>query len=172
MPDQSQQQPAHDVDGYDRITSALLALLNQYPALQTGDKIKFADLDDTTGKAMVPSAGSVIVRERSFIGGLIQQHCSYPFTVYYRASNATPARRQAMQEWLDQLGRWLERQPISIGEVVHKLTAYPDIADGRKIIDIRRTAPAGCGGVLENGAEDWTISLQLNYLYEFHNTTL
>lgn len=172
MSEQSTQHPAHDVDGYSHITSALLDLLNQYPSLPAGDKITFADLNDTSGKAMVPSAGSVIVKERSFIGGLVQQHCAYPLTVFYRISGATTERRQTVQEWLDQLGRWLEGQPILIGQTCHKLTAYPELADGRKILNIRRTAPAGCSNILENGAEDWTISLQLNYLYEFRKTTL
>lgn len=162
---------SYDVDGFDKISAAMVALLNQFPGLTQGDKITFADLDDAKGKAIVPTQGSVIQSEKKYISGLVLQTCVFPFALYYRGSNLSEARRQMMSEWLDQIGRWLELQPVTISGTVAKLTSYPDLSDGRKILSIRRTQPAGCTAVYQNGAEDWTINLQLTYRHEFNTTT-
>ena len=169
-----QENPQYDIDGSDMITPVLLTLLNQYPALGSADSITFATLDANRGKAMYPLNGAVIQSTVTDIWGDTEQTCVYPFIVLYRAGNLTEARRQKVKEWLDNLGRWLERQDVvlKVGnatQTVH-LTSYPAINGERQITDIQRTAPSYLNAENDNGTEDWAISISAKYINRYRRT--
>lgn len=159
----------YDVDG-DLVTPVILELLNEYPALGD-DSIKFATLDENRGKAMFPINGAAIVSKIKDILGTTEMTCAYPIIVMYRAGNLTAQRRQAVKEWLDSLGRWLEKQTIylDVGGVstAYTLSEYPPLGNGRKILSIQRTAPSYLDGVNENLTEDWAISIEVRYMSIF-----
>lgn len=156
-----------DVDGYDVLTEAIMTLVNDYPGLPNGVEISFATLSETAGIALFPLNGAVIERQMKDIWGLVTQICVYPFIVYYRTGHPTPARRAAIKELLDNLGRWLEGQSVTINGTEYKLTAYPDLTGTRRIRSIARTAPAYLSGTDESGTEDWAVSISARYTNEF-----
>lgn len=156
-----------DVDGYDVLTEAIMILVNDYPGLPDGVEISFATLSETAGIALFPLNGAVIERQTKDIWGLVTQICVYPFIVYYRTGHPTPARRAAIKELLDNLGRWLEGQSVTINGTEYKLTAYPDLTGTRRIRSIARTAPAYLSGTDESGTEDWAVSISARYTNEF-----
>ena len=162
----AEQKIQYDIDGSDVITPVLMNLLNSYPALGT-DTISFATLNANRGKAMFPLNGAVIERTVTDIWGDVEQTCVYPFIVIYRTGNLTESRRSAVKEWLDNLGRWLERQKIVVMvdgiPTEEHLTEYPEINGNRKITEISRTAPSYLDGTNENGTEDWAIAISLKY---------
>lgn len=159
--------PQYDVDG-DLVTPVLMNLLNQFPALATGDSIAFSTLDENRGKAMFPLNGAVIERKTKDVLGGVEMVCVYPFIVMYRSGNLTTARRQAVKEWLDALGRWLEKQTVYLDvggtKTAYTLDAYPALDGNRRILSIQRTAPSYLDGINENLTEDWAISVELRYL--------
>lgn len=157
----------YDLDGYEVVTRALMELINQYPGLAEGDEISFTGLGESKGKAMLPTGGSVILTETKDITGHITQVCVYPFTVYYRASGLSESRKIIVKEWLDDLGRWLEKQTIKVGGTSYRLTEYPPLTDEREFKDISRTTPAYLSATNDNGSEDWTILLSATYQNEF-----
>ena len=55
----------YDIDGYDAVTSALMELLNQYPALSGNDEIAFSTLGEDSGKSMFPISGAVVETEKT-----------------------------------------------------------------------------------------------------------
>lgn len=146
----------YDFDGFDAVTPALRDLLNQYPKLQDGDEISFASLGEDRGKAMFPGSGAAIEKEDEDITGAVTQVCLYPFAVVYRVSGPSEERRVAIKEWLDDLGRWLE-----------KLRIFPTLTGGRKLLSFTRQSPAYLDTVNENQVEDWVISLSMRYQNEF-----
>lgn len=154
--------PRIDVQSYDIITEMLYDLLNIYPALTTGDKISFSVLNESRGKAMFPGSGAVIERETEDILGGIEQICNYPFTVVYRAAGLDEGRRADVKEWLDNLGRWLEKQPIKVGTTTYTLE-YPELSGERKILSIKRTSPAYLDSINENKSENWAMSVSCRY---------
>lgn len=157
----------YDLDGYEAVTPALRALLNEYPGLlQTGDEITFSDLGEDSGKTMYPIQGAVIEREQKFILGDIRQICLYPFHVLYRASGLTENRRAAVKEWLDNLGRWLEGQKITINGVDYQLTEYPTLSDNRRFLSITRQTAAYLSTINENHSEDWIIYISARYQHD------
>lgn len=156
-----------DVDGYDVLTEAIMTLVNDYPGLPDSVEISFATLSETAGIALFPLNGAVIERQTKDIWGLVTQICVYPFIVYYRTGHPTPARRAAIKELLDNLGRWLEGQSVTINGTEYKLTAYPDLTGTRRIRSIARTAPAYLSGTDESGTEDWAVSISARYTNEF-----
>ena len=117
----AEKQITYDVDGYDVITDALLTLINQYPALD-GDAIKFSTLGNDSGKAMFPISGAVVESEKENIIGHVTQVCLYPFYIIYRESGLTEENRAKAKEWLDNLGKWLEKREISINDKKYQLT--------------------------------------------------
>lgn len=159
--------PRYDVEGYDVITSALIGLLNEFPGLPTGGKIKFGSLEADGGITMFPTSGAVIEQEKNYIYGGVYQLCRYPFTVYYRVAGQSENRKVAVQEWLDLLGRWLEGQVITIGATNYQLASYPAITGGRRFKDIRRQSPAYLESIDENHIEDWVVSITARYENEF-----
>jgi len=156
-----------DVAGYDIITEALMVLLNEYPALSNNEKIAFATLSENQGKAMFPQGGAVIMDERSDILGRVRQTCQYPFYMVYRAGGLTSARKQKVKEWLDDLGRWLEGQTITVGETPYTLDQYPELTDGRKFRTIQRASVAALNNINSNNTEDWAIAITARYTNEF-----
>lgn len=163
--------PQYDVDGSEVVTEVLLELINDFPALASTDRIEFATLSENRGKAMFPLNGAVIEREVKDIVGHTIQTCVYPFFVIYRSGNLTEARRQAIKEWLDSLGKWLERQTIylSVGgtKTAYTLAEYPALGSNRRFTTINRSAPSYLDAVNANNTEDWAISITAKYINEF-----
>lgn len=161
------QQVVYDVDGTELLTTAIKTLLNQYPALASGDAIKFNTLGVSDGKAMFPTSGAIIEKQTRDILGKTTQICLYPIYVVYRVGALNEAQRERVKEWLDNLGRWLEMQPIKVGNTTYTLAAYPALTGNRKILEIKRTAPSYLNNVNENSTEDWAISLSCRYQNQF-----
>lgn len=153
----------YDVEGYDVITNALMGLLNEYPALQTGDVITFNTLNENSGISMFPQSGSIIERKAKDILGNTTEICQYPFYVVARYGFLNESRKINMKEWLDKLGRWLEQQPIVVNETSYTLDSYPTLSGNRRFLEIRRTTPAALNAINDNNTEDWAISIVARY---------
>lgn len=153
----------YDVDGYEALTTAIRTLLNQYPGLSDGDEIAFAVLSEDKGKAMFPTSGAIIETEKTSVTGRVTQVCRYPFCVLYRASGLSANRKAAVTEWLNDLGRWLEKQPITVSGESCTITDYPELTGNRTILEIERTTPAYLDSTESNNAENWAIALSVRY---------
>lgn len=159
-------QVKYDLDGYEVITTALRELINQYPGLATGDEIAFSTLEAESGKSMFPINGAIIETERKDILGGTTQVCLYPFFVIYRASGLSETRKAAVKEWLDNLGRWLEKQAITINGLQYQLSQYPALSGKRRFLTISRQTPAYLDNTNEQ-VEDWAIYISARYQNEF-----
>lgn len=156
----------YDIDGYDIITNALMALLNQYPDLGN-NKIRFSTFSDESGIAMFPSMGAVVETERRSVTGKVYQSCNYPFDIVYKIAGLSENNKIEVKAFLDKIGKWLEKQPVTIGTQEHKLEAYPALTDNREIKSISRTTPAYLESVEDNKTENWVISMILRYSNEY-----
>lgn len=163
---ETKEQVRYDLDGYEVITTALMALINQYPRLPGGDEIAFSTLEAESGKAMFPITGAIIETEDKDILGGTTQVCLYPFFVIYRASGLSESRKAAVKEWLDDLGRWLEKQSIIVNNVSYKLDQYPELSGNRRFLAINRQTPAYLDNTNEQ-VEDWAIYISARYQNEF-----
>ena len=160
----------YDVQAYDLLTPAIRDLLNSYPALENGEKITFSQLDATHGKAMFPTSGAIVQYQRESITGHVEKQCLYPFTLVYRASGLSQNRKANAKEWLETLGKWLEKQSIQIGDTTYKLEEYPTLhsLDGdAEIEEIARQTPAYLATTNADLSEDWVISIQARYRIEY-----
>lgn len=162
-----QKQARYDVDGYDAVTDALLELLNQYPGLN-GDEIAFSTLGEDSGKSMFAVYGAIIETEKKTITGRVIQVCLYPFYVIYRAAGLSEGRKASVKEWLDNLGKWLEKQPITIDGQGYRLNEYPELTGNREFLTIERQTPGYLYSTNENKSENWVISISARYRNEFH----
>ena len=133
----------YDVDGYDIVTNALKDLLNQYPGLETGEVFKFSTLKEDDGMAFYPVSGAVIAQEKKSVTGKVNQLCNYPFYIVYRTSRDSPNMKADIKEFLDSVGKWLERQRIT---------------------------PSYLDKTYENNVQDWVISMSLKYRNVFIRT--
>lgn len=153
----------YDSGGYDVISKALSAILNQFPGLLVGEKIGFADLKKDSGIAYYPTSGAIVesVRAGTYEDGDITGHvdatCRYPFTVVLRAAPRTGNQKISIKERLDALGAWLEQ-----------LREYPELTEeGYTIRTVSRQTPAYISSVSEDGIEDWQVDMTLRYRHEF-----
>lgn len=163
----AEKQVKFDVDGYEVITDALSILINQCPVLEDGDSIAFATLGEESGKSMFPVSGAVIESSKESITGHVIQVCLYPFYIIYRESGLTEQNKIKAKEWLDNLGKWLEKKRVSINGTEHQLTEYPLLTDGRKFLEISRQSPGYLDNTSENMVEDWAIHISARYQYEY-----
>ena len=162
-----QKQVKYDIDGYEAVTSALRELLNQYPALSSSDEIAFCTLGENSGKAMFPINGAAVETEKRFVTGKVTEVCLYPFYVIYRASGLSENRKAKVKEWLDNLGKWLERKKVMIDGLEYQLEEYPPLTDGRTFLSINRQTPAYLDNTSDNQTEDWAIYISARYIYEY-----
>lgn len=156
-----------DVDGYEMITAALMALVNTFPGLDDGEKIEFATDPADEGVAIFPTTGSFIYDERESITGHVTQMCQYPFTVVYRKAGLNSKRRMGAKEWLDTFGRWIELQPVTIEGTTYKLEDWPELTENREIREVTRQAPAYLVNVNEDKSENWIMDVVVRYRNEF-----
>lgn len=156
----------YDLDNYKYISKALWDLVNTYPDLGN-EAFSFAEVDSEEGNAFIPTSGAVIINEINDVTGHTIQECVYPFTLVSRAGGLSENNKLKIKEWLDSLGKWLERQPVTVGNNVYQIETYPELTGDREIKKIERTQPCYLSEVGEDNVETWVISLQATYRNEF-----
>ena len=151
-----------DATGYEVLSKAILSMLNQYPGLN-GKEILFEELGKDGGVAMSADNGALIMAERRSITDHVFQTCQFPFFVVYRAASTREKQKLQVQAFLDTLGKWLCREPVSPFEAVCE---HPVLTDGRRIIRITRS---NCYGLQpnQNGTQDWLLPVTVQYTNEF-----
>ena len=159
-----------DVKGSEIISTALLQLINEFPALN-GKQIKFSTLEDKTGLGFFPITGAAITSRKESITGHVSLQCAYPFNVIYRAAPKSETQKLSIKEFLDTFGKWLEQQPVIVNGQIEQLHEYPELDSGRVITSIVRNSPAHLNAAYQDGVEDWLVSVMLRYKYEYdtHN---
>lgn len=155
------------MNGYDQVTEALRTLVNSYPGLESGETFGFSELDVANGKAIFPTTGGVVQSESESITGHVTQMCLYPFTIVCRSSGLNQRRKVTAKEWLDTMGRWLERQPVTINGVEYQMQNYPELTGDREIRGISRQTPAYLNDTGEDKSESWVISMVIRYRNEY-----
>lgn len=155
-----------DVQGSEIISTALLELINEFPALN-GKTVKFSTLEDKSGLGFFPTSGAAILSRKESVTGHVRLECAYPFNVIYRAAVKSETQKLSVKEFLDALGKWLERQQIIVSGNTEQLHEYPELDEGRIITSIARSAPAHCNAAYQDGVEDWLISILVRYKYEY-----
>lgn len=168
MADKTNKPVTYDVDGFDVVTAALRELLNSYPGLASGEDIAFASLGEQSGFAMFPTTGAVIEQERRFITGDTEQMCLYPFTLVRRAYGLSENAKSNVKEYLDSIGRWLEKQTVTISGKSERLSSYPALTGSRRFTAIARQTPAYLESVEESGSENWVIAITARYINEIY----
>lgn len=161
------QKIAFDLNIMDAVSGALRTLLNQFPGLGTR-KVSFSTLAEGAGIALFPTSGAALLSNTEDITGHVKQVCLYPFTVVYRSAPQSEEQKLKVKEFLDTLGKWLERQPVTINGKVHQISEYPSSpTEGWAIKSISRSNPARLSAAYQDGVEDWVISAVLRYETEF-----
>lgn len=153
----------YDAGGFDVLTAAIRALINQFPGLAEGEEVAFATLRENGGMAMFPGDGAAVQQERRSVTGRVRQVCLYPFVVVYRRAGFTEQARADAKERLDALGRWLGRQPVTVGGRSVRLTEYPALDGGRRLMDFSIQAPAYLHERDEHQAETWAAGFAAEY---------
>ena len=158
-----------DVDGSEAVSSVLLDLLNRFPGLTDGKRITFSTLTETSGIGFFPTTGAALLSSVESVTGKVKQVCQYPFDIVYRAAPKSEKQRMRIKEFLDLLGKWLERQPVIIQGQEERLAEYPSLESGNRIIKaITRSTPAFLNAAYDGGVEDWVISGQLTYNNDYY----
>lgn len=155
-----------DADGYEILTEAMKALLNQYPGLYEGETIKYEELAEDSGISFYADTGALIFSEKEDVCGTMHQVCQYPFIVVYRTASDKERQKLSVQKFLDNLGKWICREPVVINGSVTRLSAFPDLSRGRVIKRIARDNSYGTEPK-ENGVQDWLLPISVKYEYEW-----
>lgn len=163
-----EEEKKYDLDGQEVITDALMKLINCYPGLSSEDTIKFSILGEDNGKAIFPVSGAMVETEKNTITGKVIQECLYPFYVIYRAAGLSEQRKASVKEWLDNLGKWLERQKIVVNNTEYRLDDYPSLTGERKFLSIKRNTPSYLDSTNENMSENWAIYISARYQNIFY----
>ena len=154
-----------DADGYEIVTKAVLELLNQYPGLN-GRNILFEELGTSGGIAMSADSGAMIMSERRSITDHIVQQCQHPFFVICRSGDPQEYLKLQVQSFMDTLGKWLCREPVTVNGETVQLTAYPALSGSRYITRITRSNAYGIEPN-EDGIQDWLLPCTVQYTNEY-----
>lgn len=155
-----------DADGKDILADAMKSLLNQYPGLHDGERIKYEELGTDSGIAFYADAGALIYSEKEDVCGTMHQVCQYPFIVVYRTASDKERQKLSVQRFLDNLGKWICREPVTVDDVETRLSAFPELSLGRVIKRITRDNSYGTEPQA-NGVQDWLLPITVKYEYEW-----
>lgn len=155
-----------DASGYDVLTIAVKALLNQFPGLYENETVKFEELGEDSGIAFSADNGALIFDETEDVLGGVRQTCQYPFYIIYRTSSTKERQKMSIQEFLDTFGKWLCREPVVIDGSEERLSNYPTLSQGRKITKVTRDNSYGLEPQ-ESGVQDWILPVSIEYKYDF-----
>lgn len=155
-----------DAAGYEILTAAMMELLNQFPGLRKGEKIRFEELSDDNGIAFSSNNGALIYSEVRDVTGSVHQVCQYPFYVIYRTATTRERQKLSAQSLLDTLGKWICREPVEINGETVRLGALPALSGGRTIKRITRDNAYGIEPQ-ENGVQDWLLPVTVQYTNEY-----
>lgn len=155
-----------DASGYDVLTIAVKALLNQFPGLYENETVKFEELGEDSGIAFSADNGALIFSETEDVLGGVRQTCQYPFYIIYRTSSTKERQKMSIQEFLDTFGKWLCREPVVIDGSEQRLSNYPTLSRGRKITKVTRDNSYGLEPQ-ESGVQDWILPVSIEYKYDF-----
>ena len=103
-----------DAEGYEILTEAMKALLNQYPGLYENETIKYEELGTDSGISFFADTGALIYSEKEDVCGTMHQVCQYPFIVVYRTASEKERQKLSVQKFLDNLGKWICREPVTV----------------------------------------------------------
>lgn len=156
---------AADPTGYEILTKAVKALLNQFPGLD-GKTVYFEELGEESGLAFSADAGALVISERRSITDRVTQSCQYPFILVYRTTATREFQKLNVSSFLDSVGKWICKEPVEVNGKKEKLVSYPSLSDGRRITRVVRnnvyaTVPN------ENKSQDWVLPVTVQYTYEF-----
>lgn len=151
-----------DATGYEILTDAMKALLNQYPGLYENETIKFEELGKESGIAFSADNGALVYTEKEDVCGTMHQVCQYPFYVVYRTASDKERQKLSVQKFLDNLGKWICREPVAINGSETRLNAFPELSQGRVIKRITRDNSYGLEPQ-ESGVQDWLLPLSVRY---------
>lgn len=154
-----------DGSGFDVVKSAVVTLLNQYPGLD-GQIISYMGLDENGGISVEPESGALVYTETRDITGNVKQICQFPFFVVYRSGASNEYQKFKISDFLDTLGTWLAKEPVTVGETTETLKEYPDIYGNRKITSIVRFNSYALTPN-PNNTQDWVLPVTVNYTHEF-----
>ena len=155
-----------DASGYDVLTIAVKALLNQFPGLYENETVKFEELGEDSGIAFSADNGALIFSETEDVLGGVRQTCQFPFYIIYRTSSTKERQKMSIQEFLDTFGKWLCREPVVIDGSEQRLSNYPTLSQGRKITKVTRDNSYGLEPQ-ESGVQDWILPVSIEYTYDF-----
>ena len=156
-----------DGAGFEVLKDAVLTLLNHYPRLD-GQTISFMGLDENGGISVEPESGALVYSQTTDITGGVKQICQFPFFVVYRSGASNEYQKTKISEFLDALGTWLAKEPVTVDGVPETLKEYPTMSGNRKIVNIARfnsyaLAPNA------NNTQDWVLPVTVNYTHEFES---
>lgn len=136
---------------YDSVAGAVLALANGFPGLKEGQRLAFASLDETEGLAIFPVEGEATEEVHRSVTGRIRRICSWDFQAVCRTGGFDEGRRQAVADWLDELGRWMEEQEA------------PALTEGRRILSLRRAGMPRQAVRPADRTETWVMEMTARY---------
>ena len=154
-----------DVTGFQILTNAVLDLLSYFPGLN-GREILFEELGDDSGIAFSADNGALIITERRSITDHVVQRCQYPFYIVYRTASTQEYQKLQVQAFFDALGKWICKEPVVISGETVRLSAWPTLAENRRITRITRSNSYGLTPQ-ENGVQDWLMPVTVEYTNEF-----
>lgn len=157
-----------DAEGYEILTEAMKALLNQYPGLEEGERIKYEELEKDSGISFYADTGALIYSEKEDVCGTMHQVCQYPFIVVYRTASEKERQKLSVQKFLDNLGKWICREPVTVNGIETRLNAFPELSRGRLIKRITRDNSYGTEPQ-ESGVQDWLLPIVVKYEYDWDN---
>ncbi len=156
-----------DASGFEILAQATKSLLNQFPGLNDGEVVKFEELGDESGIAFSADNGALVFAQRTDVLDNVYQECRFPFYIVYRTTSTKERQKMSIQEFLDQFGKWVCREPVEINGVMQRLTAWPKLKGKRKITGITRDNSYGLDPQ-ENGVQDWVLPVSIQYTNEFN----
>lgn len=148
-----------DSYGFPIVRDAVLALLNEFPELDS--RILYGVLDENGGISMEAEVGALVISESKDIVGGVHRQCQFPFLVVARGDSTNETQKLDISAFLERLGAWLCQEPDA-----DTVAQYPVISGGRTITRIVRDNVYAIVPN-ENMTQDWVLPVTVNYTHDY-----
>lgn len=155
-----------DPTGYEIMTRAVRALLNEFPGLYPDEVVRFEQVQEDGDICFSADNGALVFSETRDVLDVIHQECQYPFYIVYRKNSDRESGKLSCQEFLDTFGKWVCQEPVTISGQSYKLKELPKLSGGRRITRIKRDNSYGLEPQAD-GTQDWLLPVSVEYTNEF-----
>lgn len=144
------------------VLEVIYKLIKECPFI-SDKNVKFDFLDIEEDTIAVMSTPGACILSNNILGGFTG---SLPFILGHKGRQSSDNRKIKTVDLLNNIGRWLGKEKVTIGDKEYVLTEYPVLSDNRKITRIEQQTVPYISDIDEKSNITYICTVKVTYCKE------